>query len=186
MKRSEEYARQLEQDFQDENYYTSITPPWLGIEEDVRPDEGTMPEMPEAIRNLDNEILEIDALEALHGLSGIRWEYAEEDIRAMKGYEHEMYYLWYACGRTIASCKLFCDEFNTLVEPVWRNIGRWSHLVEAFEKLVRQTACPREMAYYIIRLVRELYKVEHMLETLELRVMYHDETGMPIEREGNA
>jgi hypothetical protein len=186
MNRSEEYARQIEQDFQNENYYLNNIPPGLDIEEDVRPDEGDVPEMPEAIRNLDNEILEIDAIEALHGLSGIRWEYAEEDIRAMNGYEHGMHYLRPACGLTFASYKLFYNEFNTLVEPAWRDIRNWSHLVKAFEKLVRQTACPREMAYYITWLIRQLYNFEHIRETIELRVMYHDETGLPIEREGNA
>ncbi|GEM_PF-4803020 len=60
MKNTADYAEQIDRDFADENYFENIIPPWLGRKDESFFAVETVPELPEAIRQLDEEIPPIE------------------------------------------------------------------------------------------------------------------------------
>ena len=73
MKNSETYANQIDHDFQDENYFKNIIPPWLGREDESFIATETVPELPEEIRRLDEEIPPIEVVADVDELSEPEW-----------------------------------------------------------------------------------------------------------------
>jgi hypothetical protein len=60
MKNSEIYASQIDRDFQDENYFKNLVPRWLSQEDNMQATDGEVPELPEGIRLIDEEIPAIE------------------------------------------------------------------------------------------------------------------------------
>jgi hypothetical protein len=60
MKDATQYAKQIDSDFQDENYFKNIVPRWFGQEYDMQATEGEVPELPEGFRLINEEIPPIE------------------------------------------------------------------------------------------------------------------------------